>query len=244
MTVERLLRQLWRRALRLVRGDTRSRQLHDEVVFWRKWFSTRGSEWPDDYKERLDPNFPLQEHIAKYVDQLPDNPVHILDVGAGPLTKLGKVCGSKQLVITPIDVLAPQYDELLNDFRIQPLVRTITGDAENLIPQFGHKRFDIVHGQNSMDHTANPLRAIHQMLSVTKPDGFVVLFHAENEGKNEGYNQLHKWDFTCENGHFLVKGPGPNGSTVNVTDLLGSVGAVDCSVAYGGIMVAIRKRRL
>src|ERR1700746_2114721 len=73
MTVERLLRQLWRRALRLVRGDARSRQLHDEVVFWRKWFSTRGSEWPDDYNERLDPNFPLQEHIAKYVDRLQTN---------------------------------------------------------------------------------------------------------------------------------------------------------------------------
>ena len=173
---------------------------------------------------------------------LPNSPVHILDVGAGPLTKLGKVCGSKQLVITPIDVLAPQYDDLLNEFRIEPLVRTVTGDAENLVSQFGNNSFDIVHGQNSIDHTMNPLRAIEQMLSVTKPDGFVVLFHAENGGRNEDYNQLHKWDVAFENGHFLVKGPGPKGSTVHASDLLASVGSVDCSAEYGGILVAIRKR--
>ena len=89
----------------------------------------------------------------------------------------------------------------------------------NWYAQFGEKQFDIVHGQNCIDHTVNPLEAIRQMLAVTKPGGFVVLYHAENEGKNKSYKQLHKWDFTCESDHFLIRGPGASGGKVDVTEI-------------------------
>ena len=79
------------------------------------------------------------------------------------------------------------------------------------------------------------------MLAVTKPDGFVVLYHAENEGKNESYKQLHKWDFTCEKGHFIIRGPGPGGGSVDATDALTALGSVECSLDGGAVLVAIRK---
>ncbi|WP_287340461.1 class I SAM-dependent methyltransferase, partial [Mesorhizobium sp.] len=141
--------------LRWLEGDSRSQQLRDEVLFWRHWFSTQGSFWPEDYKERLDPNLPIQDHVGRYVDRLTTNPVSILDVGAGPLTKLGKVHASKEIMITATDLLAAEYDQVLRDFGIQPLVRTVFGDAENLSTQFGDYSFDIVHGQNCIDHTAS-----------------------------------------------------------------------------------------
>jgi hypothetical protein len=95
--------------------------------------------------------------------------VHILDVGSGPLTRLGKKHPSKQLVITVTDLLAYEYDRLLAEFEIEPLVRTVYADAERLVDQFGHNAYNIVHGDNCIDHTVNPLQAIEQMLAVSKP---------------------------------------------------------------------------
>lgn len=244
LNVVRRLRQTIRLRQRLrqwLADDSRSQQLLDEVAFWRNWFSTAGSIWPEDYKERLDSKFPIQEHVATYLERLAANPVHLLDVGAGPLTKLGKIHHSKKLLITATDVLAPEYDKVLSDFRIEPLVRTIFGDAEELVAQFGKDQFDIVHGQNCIDHTVSPLRAIQQMLSVTKPGGFVVLYHAENEGKKESYKQLHKWDFTCENNHFVIRGPGSAGGTVDATLALAPYGFVECKLDGNAVLVSIQK---
>jgi hypothetical protein len=38
-----------------------------------------------------------QNHVATYIDRLEGECIHILDVGAEPLTKLGKVHVSKQM---------------------------------------------------------------------------------------------------------------------------------------------------
>jgi SAM-dependent methyltransferase len=222
-------------------GDTRTRQLRDEVQFWRSWFATRGLEWPEDYKERLDPEYPIQEHVARYIDLLPRDPVHILDVGAGPLTKLGKVHRTKNIRITATDLLATEYGRVLEQFGIKPLVRTIFADAENLVDQFGRDSFDIVHGQNCIDHTSNPMKAIEQMIATTKPNGFTILLHAENEGQDKRYEQLHKWDFTGMDGHFIIRGPGPTGRTVDVTEALRPFGSTQCIVENNIVLAAIRK---
>lgn len=62
--------------------------LGDEVDDWREWVRTRGERWPADYERRLDPSAQLQDHVARH---LPAGPSRVLDVGAGPLTSLGKV---------------------------------------------------------------------------------------------------------------------------------------------------------
>jgi SAM-dependent methyltransferase len=230
-----------RSVLRRLEGDTRAQQLKDEVQFWRSWFATKGLQWPEDFKQRFDPRYPIQEHVARYIDLLPQNPVHILDVGAGPLTKLGKVHSTKDIHITATDLLASRYDRVLEEFGIKPLVRTIFADAEKLVEQFGEGSFDVVHAQNSIDHTIDPIHSIKQMIAVTKSNGFVILLHVENEGKNEDYNQLHKWDFTGRDGHFIISGPGPTGRTVDVTETLGPLGSVQCIVDSNVVLVAVRK---
>ena len=233
---------LLHRVVRRLTRNRRSRQLREEVGFWRQWFATKGLEWPDDYTMRFDPEMPMQDHVGTYLDRLPGEAAEILDVGAGPLTKLGKVHPGKRLSITAIDVLARDYDKVIGDFAVTPLVRTGFGEAESLREQFGEDRFDIVHAQNSLDHTAEPLVGLREMLAVTKPGGFVVLYHAENEGKNESYHQLHKWDFTCEGGHFIIGGPGPDGPRRDITQLLAADGEVECAFHEGNVHVGIRKR--
>lgn len=204
----------------------RSDALHGEVQFWRNWLSTKGMYWPDDFRARFDPDLPIGGHLATYVDRVDAECVRILDVGSGPLTKLGKKHPSKRLEITATDLLAPDYDRLLAELDIVPPVRTVYADAERLVEKFGHDAFDIVHGQNCIDHTADPQLAIEQMVAVTKPGGFVVMYHAENEGQREGYNQLHQWNFTCEAGSFIIRDR--KGRTVNMTQQLAALGDVEC----------------
>lgn len=201
---------------------------------------TGGLQWPEDFRRRSNPDQLLQGHVKTYVDQLPMERVHILDVGAGPLTKLGKKHLSKQLVITATDVLANEYDRLLAELEIDPPIRTIYADVERLVEQFGPNAHDIVHGQNCIDHTANPLLAIEQMVAVSRPPGAVVLYHAENEGRTEQYRQLHQWDFTCQNGSFVIRDR--RGRAIDVTERLSGFCEVECiRDDHGGILTGIRR---
>ena len=204
----------------------RSVALKGEVQFWRNWLSTKGMYWPEDFRARFDPARPLDGHLAPYVDRVAADHVRILDVGSGPLTKLGKTHASKRLEITPTDLLAHDYDRVLSELGLVPPVRTIHADAEQLVAQFGHDAFDVVHAQNCIDHTADPVRAIDEMVAVAKPGGWVVLFHAENEGQREQYNQLHQWNLTCEDGAFIIRDR--VGRTVNVTHRLAAQCDVEC----------------
>jgi SAM-dependent methyltransferase len=205
----------------------RSVALKGEVQFWRNWLSTTGMYWPEDFRARLDPERRLDGHLAPFIDRVDTEHVRILDVGSGPLTKLGKTHPAKRLEITATDLLAKEYDRLLAELRIVPPVRTVYADAEELVREFGPDAFDIVHGQNCIDHTADPQRAIEHMVAVARPGGFVVLYHAENEGQREGYNQLHQWNFTCENGAFVIRDR--TGRTVDMTERLAAQCDVECS---------------
>jgi SAM-dependent methyltransferase len=221
----RSVRQLLRSGGHPPRVD-RSTALEEELQFWRDWFRTGGLEWPWEYRDRLDPDLPIQPHVATYLDRLPVEQVRILDVGAGPLTMLGKRHPSKKLEIVPTDLLANEYDGLLAELDVEPPLRTVHADADHLVEQFGPDAFDLVHGQNCIDHTINPLRAIEQMVAVCRPGGYVVLYHAENEGQREHYHQLHQWDFTCQDGSFVIGDR--NGHVTDVTRLLAGECDVEC----------------
>lgn len=242
----RSIRSLLERLFRPRQGPgsaDRSRGLEDEIRFWRKWLESGGLEWPQDYQDRFDPSRPLPAHLAGYVGRLAADHVDILDVGAGPLTKLGGTHPSCEITITPTDLLAEHYDRLLDELDVQPPIRTIYADAQALEEHFGQGRFDIVHGQNCIDHTSDPLRAIEEMMSVCKSGGFVVLYHVENEGRSHRYTRLHQWDFRCRDDCFVIGDR--DGQETNVTERLADRGEVECKRVEDGpdiaILTAIRK---
>ena len=109
--------------------------------------------WPSDFAERLDPTTQLSEYHRGFVDRLPDHEIRILDVGAGPLTYLGKHLPGRTLTIVAADALAPHYDRLLAKHRVTPLVRTIAAEAERLTDVFPENSFDLVNARNCIDHT-------------------------------------------------------------------------------------------
>jgi SAM-dependent methyltransferase len=252
----RLQRLLWRARLKLrtsalarsiaervrkLAPDTRPRHLRGEVGFWRRWLQSGGLGWPEDYAFRLDPRAPIQEHLARIIESIPQSRVEILDVGSGPLTVIGKVHPTKRLSITATDVLGSEYDALLGKLGIEPPVRPIAAEAERLRDTLGGRSFDLVHAQNALDHCADPFAAINEMVAVTRPGGFIVLLHEENEGEKERYHALHKWNFANEGGRFVIRGPGPGGPARDVTTMLESCAEVECSYLGDELLVTIRK---
>jgi SAM-dependent methyltransferase len=186
-------------------GQTWSSELGSEVSFWRGYIDGAGLDWPEEYAERLDPATPLREHlIADRLDDLRAGIVSILDVGAGPMTTLGKTYPGRTLAITAVDPLAAEYDRLLDDAGLTPPVRTLACRGEDLLERFEPERFDVAYARNSLDHGDDPLLIIRNMVRLVKPGGLVVLRHYKTEGETELYSGLHQWNFEVEGRDFLL----------------------------------------
>jgi len=133
--------------------------------------------------------------VRAELEQNPADKISILDVGAGPLTGLGFSYPGKTLTIVPVDPLADEYDQLLRDAGLDPPIRTIRVSGESLLEHFGPRTFDIAYASNSLDHSADPLTIISNMVAVVRAEGVVLLRHKRNEGESAGYGGLHQWNF-------------------------------------------------
>lgn len=188
--------------------------LGNEVDHWANWLSGGAEAFAhlpfNDYSWRRDPKADLrnQPHIADFLTPISPavSPLRLLDVGAGPLTVVGKNLPGRQVQITAVDPLAPEYDKLLAHNQVVPLVRTTFAEVERLTDQFVENSFDFVYCQNALDHVYDPIKGIDEMLRVVKPGHTVVLFHRINEGENEKYWGLHQWNFCREGGQFIIWG--------------------------------------
>lgn len=175
-----------------------------ELAFWRKWFVTRGGQWAESFNDRQDPERPLQEAVRSLVEVEPGGTLPVLDVGAGPLTFLGKRWDGRTIDITAVDALADEYDRIMDDAGVEPLVRTRRGETEHLAALFAPGSFDVVCASNTLDHSYDPLGAIKQMVRVARPGGAVFMRHLQNEAEHEHYSGLHQWNLFVDDGHITV----------------------------------------
>lgn len=199
----------------------------NELNYWRYILSDMGKKEgvEADTRARLDPNAPLQENFRNLATDIgKTSKLRILDVGAGVLTHIGKVWDNCDVQITAIDPLAAAYDELLSDVGIEPIVRTIEGQAENLPQQFPRQRFDIVVANNALDHSADAPACIKGMWQVVVKGGVMVLSHAINEAETHRYQGMHCWNFYVDEGD-EVAAPSlmvsDNETVTSVIELLG-----------------------
>lgn len=201
--------------------------IEHEIAFWDSYFRTKGLRWADTYHVRLNPNQPLQPHIVELVRRLESSVVGILDVGAGPLTYLGKVCESKEIKITAVDPLADEYDKILEKYNVKPLVRTKKGKAERLSILFRKDTFDLVFARNCIDHSFNPERSIREMLKVVKPWCYVLMEHRFDEAENQSYAGFHQWNFFSKDGDFLIRN---RDKVINMSKRLSGICSIECSM--------------
>lgn len=177
--------------------------IKSEIDFWDDYFFNKGLRWKEDYNNRLNPDLELQERPAGLLPSQLD--IHILDVGAGPLTFLGKKFEGNHIDIIAVDPLADEYEILLAKYHITPLVKTQKIAAEELSRFYNKSTFDLVFARNCIDHAYNPENAILQMIDVVKKGKYFLLEHRQNEAVNENYAGLHQWNFSVSSGgDFLI----------------------------------------
>lgn len=188
-----------------------------ELLFWEGFIRTRGYDWPQDFEIRLDPSAPLTEElIAKRIARVEGRP-RILDVGAGPTTILGYTYDDVPLDIVAVDPLADGYAALWRHFGIEPPLPVHPGAGEDLLELFDPATFDFAFARNSLDHSLDPSRIISNMVELVRPGGWVVLRHHRNEGEEQAYEDLHRWNFDLREGDLIVWNPD---SETSVTEAL------------------------
>jgi SAM-dependent methyltransferase len=211
-----------------------------EANFWEDWLATKAFDDVAQYDSRLDPAFPLTDPlVTERLDTFSDATVTILDVGAGPLTSLGKTYPGKQLQIVAVDALADEYDRALASANVTPPVRTELCHGERLLERFEPSSFHIAYASNALDHSYDPLLVIRNMLEVVRPGGFVLLVHRRNEAERKGYLGLHQWNFENRCGRFVVWN---RSSEQDVTGLLEDEADVQCRDEDGLVVCVIAKR--
>ena len=205
-------------------------------MFWDRWLKRRIDN--GSISALLDPARPLRPSLWPLVEQSPNEPVRILEVGAGPIASVGMCHPRRRVEITATDVLADRYDSILRRRGLTPPVRTIRADAERLSEQFGPESFDVVYAENCVDHMEQPLRAIRQMATVVRVGGCVVMEHGIDEGAHQHYVGLHQWNLTASDGTLLVWN---RATSHDVGCLLAPWCEVRAEAREGTLVVEIRK---
>ncbi|GAB3434349.1 class I SAM-dependent methyltransferase [Flindersiella endophytica] len=174
---------------------------------------------------------PANDLLPGLVDLVPDDKATILDVGCGPApVVIGTY--SKPVDITACDPLADLYNSLLEKHGVNPSVVLTACEGEQLASTFGENGFDIVHIQNALDHSYDPVEVVRNMLRCAKPGGIVVIKTLIETGKYEDYHGLHQWDILPGASDFYIRHR--SGETTAMASELGA----DVSLLLAGVHVS------
>jgi hypothetical protein len=156
----------WRQRSDPVRG--RRRALGEELGYWRDWIENRGGRWGEDYAYRFDPDAEVEDPLLRGVlAELNAPDLSILDVGAGPVSFVGRRYEGARLTVVAVDPLADRYNRLLAAAHLDPPVRTEPLEGERLLERFGQGAFDVAYARNALDHAVDPVLIIEQSLRTT-----------------------------------------------------------------------------
>lgn len=176
--------------------------IESELSFWNRWFDTKGLDWPSDFLDRAKADREMAPWMLQGLDlsQIP----RVLDVGAGPMTKLGTRHNGGTIDLTASDPLAPVYAELAEKYGVRRPVPTVQAFAEDLSCYFDIESFDLVFCSNALDHSFDPVRGLEEMYKVARPKGRILLVHRANEAEFEKYEGFHQWNLDKEGDRFII----------------------------------------
>jgi ubiquinone/menaquinone biosynthesis C-methylase UbiE len=125
--------------------------------------------------------------------------VAIAELGTGMFCTIGSLWKTAKVSIYPSDALADEFNQILKDHGVIPIIPVEKQDMENL--SYPDSFFDIVYCCNALDHSTDPIKGLKEMYRVCKPGGYIYLRHSVNVGENEKYSGLHMWNLDTDDSH-------------------------------------------
>jgi SAM-dependent methyltransferase len=179
-----------------------------ELVFWERQVIGVGSYAAETAHAQLDParhDELIPKDVRPYLHLIPQGGA-VLDVGAGPVSRLS--CGSRagKYKLTATDLLTEAYRKMLAAHGFEHVldgVRYVPCSAEKLSETFPAGSFDFISINNALDHTTSPREVFHQLVEITKPGGHIVITGHSREGSNERWQGMHQHDIWLSDGRLM-----------------------------------------
>jgi SAM-dependent methyltransferase len=168
----------------------------------------------------------------------PEQPISVLDIGAGPITQIGPNHPSRRIEITAVDPLADDYDRIFGEIGEHPVVRTIKGEAETLANQFPADTFDFAYCRNALDHSYDPLTGISHIMRVLKPGCVFYLIGHTNEAHGGNYVGLHQWNIEVRGERPFLWRPGVQ---IDIAEALSKEADLVAANGDNWYMITLRK---
>lgn len=156
--------------------------MEPEIKFWREWFPRKGLIYQGDGP--LDKLFDFMIGDKKEVK--------IANLGAGAINLIGNKKDGVKVTIIASDILADEFNKIREELGIKSPIPIEKQDMAHLT--YKDEEFDIVYCTNALDHCIDPYGALHEMVRVCNPGGWIYLWHHAHEGKRLGYSGLHRWN--------------------------------------------------
>lgn len=139
-----------------------------------------------------------ESYLPNYFDAMigDKNEITIAELGSGMFCTIGSMSKTAKIKIYASDILAPEFNQILKEHNITPIIPVVMEDMENLT--YPDNFFDIAHCCNALDHTLDPIKAIKEMYRIVKPGGYIYLRHFVNVGEHEKYWGLHAWNIDMQ----------------------------------------------
>lgn len=151
-------------------------------------------------EKQFNHSFPLELFISDMIGDKKD--VKIADLGAGMYSTTGSTWPFAVIHLYPSDLLADEYNQVLKDAGIVPLIPVEKQNMEELT--YEDNFFDIVVCINALDHCEHPLKALQEMLRVLKPGGWVFIKCPKNNAERRKYAGLHQWNICKDGNDFTI----------------------------------------
>ena len=175
-----------------------------EILSWEQYYHRRHKEYPTKPVFR---RAQTRESILYALDHLRSREhIKCIEVGSGPDSQFYSdyFLNNKNIEIVAVDPLAEFYKSLHRKYNSSDNIEIVAGYGEDLHTLFPQNSFDIVYSQNAIDHSQSPVDFLKNLYNILKPGGYLILHGYINEGSNQGWFGLHKWDIYVDDKDLLL----------------------------------------
>ena len=130
----------------------------------------------------------------------------VMDIRCALMTNFGEKISDGFVELVPVDPLAYYYNMMnaKDEMAIERTYYCHFGMFELISNLFGENYARCIYISNSMDHSFDPYRGLIKCLFTVKENGIIKLRHRRAEAVHENWSGLHKWNFDCIKGNFVI----------------------------------------